>query len=225
MELDAQSVGFGGGMTKAVVADGAQSGGQHVAQIAAHELDAWQSFYFGAVLIRTIFPTEGDGVVGEGEHARIVDGGAGDVSAEIFEGGSSGASGLDVHAPFAPDLGVDLPVVFFKQLVEVLSEGALQVRQIDQELVVFNPDIIALGIEPGARNQTVNVRMELQALVPGMEDGGEAADGGAQALSLGEFFASSRRDRGEEQIVGLLWPKGPKKHPRNWAGRVKVTRK
>jgi len=44
VQLDAQPAGSGGGMTKAVVADGAQSGGQHVTQIAAHELDPGEGF-------------------------------------------------------------------------------------------------------------------------------------------------------------------------------------
>jgi hypothetical protein len=30
---------------------------------------------------------------------------------------------------FAPDRRINLPAVFFEQLVEVLTEGALQVRQ------------------------------------------------------------------------------------------------
>src|ERR1700685_4111882 len=101
-------------MTKAIVADGAQSGGAHVTQIAAHELDSWERFYFGAVVIGTIFPTESNGVASEGEDPCIVDGGASDVSAEIFNRGSSGAGGLDMNSPhFGPDLGIDLPTVLF----------------------------------------------------------------------------------------------------------------
>jgi hypothetical protein len=37
-----------------------------------------------------------------------------------------------VDAPvFAPDCRIDVPVVIFKELVKVLAESALQVRQID----------------------------------------------------------------------------------------------
>ena len=43
MELHAQSGSLGGGMTKAVIAHGAQSGGQHVPEIAAHKLYPRQS--------------------------------------------------------------------------------------------------------------------------------------------------------------------------------------
>ena len=141
MKLHAQSGGFGGGMAKAVIAHGAQSPGQHVPQIAADKLYARQGEQLAAILMGTIFPTERDGLAGDSEQARITDGGASDISAQILNGGSSGASRLDVHTPLlAPDLRVDLPIVLFKQLVEVLSKGALQMRQIDQELVAFDPD-------------------------------------------------------------------------------------
>ena len=40
VQLDAHAVGFGGGMAEAVIADGAQSGGQDMAQVAAGELNA-----------------------------------------------------------------------------------------------------------------------------------------------------------------------------------------
>ena len=115
-------------MTEAVVADRSQAPGEDMAQIASDEFDARECFGFGAVVIGTIFPAEGDGVVGNRDYARIGDGRAGDVGAQVFEGGSSGAGGLDVHAPvFAPDGRIDLPAVLFKELVEVLAEGALQV--------------------------------------------------------------------------------------------------
>ena len=50
----------------------------------------------------------------------------------------------------------------------------------------------------------MNVGMELQALVPGMEHGGKAAGGGAQAFILGKFLRQRGLHGGEEQIVGLL---------------------
>src|SRR3974390_2094137 len=77
-------------------------------------------------------------------------------------------------------------------------------RQIDQELVAFDPDKIAGVIEPGPWNQAVNMGMELQTLVPGMEHGGKAAGGGAQAFIFGEFFRQGSLHGGEEQVVGLL---------------------
>lgn len=203
--MHAQAVGSCRGMTKAVVADGAQSDGQHVTAVAAEELNPRDSFCFPTAVIGPIFPAESDGGIGEGEKARVVNGGAGNVSAEVFDGGSTGARRLDVNAPvFIPNGRIDWPAVFFKELVEVLTEGALQVGQINQELVVFHLHILAFGIESGARDQTVNVRMELQELIPGMQDGGEAADGGPQCFVLSEFFAQGTRHGGEEQVVSFF---------------------
>src|SRR3974377_411263 len=109
-------------MTKAVVADRAQPGGQDVTKIMAHELDGRQGFYLGAVVVGAIFPAEGEGIISEGHHPRIIDGGASDVGAEIFESRSAGAGGLDMHSPIlAPDLRVHWPALFFEQLVEVLA--------------------------------------------------------------------------------------------------------
>src|SRR5262249_55138110 len=145
VQLDAQSVGFGGGMTKAVVADGAQPGGQDVTKIMANELDARQGFFLLAVVGGTIFPAAGDGGLGEANHARIIDGGASDVGPEIFDSRSAGTGGLNMHSPIlAPDLRVHLPVMFFEQLRQVLAEGALQVRQVDQELGIFDAHKLAL---------------------------------------------------------------------------------
>ena len=102
-------------MTKAVIAHGAQSPGQHVPEIAAHKLDARQSERLATVLMGTIFPAEGDGLGGDRQQARVSDGGASDISAQILNGGSSGASRLDVHTPLlAPDCGIDLPIVLFE---------------------------------------------------------------------------------------------------------------
>ena len=53
--------------TKAIIAHGAQARGQDVSEIAAHKLDARQSEHLAAVLMGTVFPAEGDGLVGDGE--------------------------------------------------------------------------------------------------------------------------------------------------------------
>src|SRR5690348_11083055 len=80
----------------------------------------------------------------------------------------------------------------------------MQMRQIDQELVAADPDIFAGGIQPGAWNQAVNMGMELQSLVPGVQGGGKAVDGRFESFILGEFFRQGGLHGGEEQIVGLL---------------------
>ena len=101
-------------------------------------------------------------MVGHAQEARVGDRGAGDVSAEIFEGGGAGAGGLNMHAPvFAPDLRVHLPAVLLKEAVEVLAESALEVGLIDQELAVFDLGIRRLREVP--HNLTAR-RREAQAL-------------------------------------------------------------
>lgn len=67
MKLHAQPGRFGGGMTKAIIAHGAQSPGQHVSEIAADKLYARQSERAATVLLGTIFPAERDRLVGDGE--------------------------------------------------------------------------------------------------------------------------------------------------------------
>src|SRR6266478_8933062 len=115
-------------MAKAVVADGAQSCGQHLPQIAADELDARQRQSLGSVVVGPVFPAEGDGVLINRENARVGDGGASHVSAEILEGGDSGACRLDMDSPiFTPHLRIHLPALFLKEAIEVLAKGALQV--------------------------------------------------------------------------------------------------
>ena len=67
MKLHTPSGGFRRGMTKAVIANGAQPPGQHVSQIAADKLYARESEGAATVLMGTIFPAERDGLVGQGE--------------------------------------------------------------------------------------------------------------------------------------------------------------
>src|SRR5687768_3867651 len=102
-------------MTEAVVTNRAQSPRQHLAQIAPDKLNAGERESFVAVAGVPILPAEGNGVVGDLEEAPIADGGAGHVSAEVFEGAGAVAGRLNVHTPIlAPDTGVHLPLVLFK---------------------------------------------------------------------------------------------------------------
>ena len=83
------------------------------------------------VVVGAVFPAKGNRVLVDLEHAGVGDGGAGDISAEIFERAGSRTAGLDVHAPvFAPDLRIDLPVIVLEESVEVLAESGLEVRQV-----------------------------------------------------------------------------------------------
>ena len=139
------------------------------------------------------------------DHAGVGDGGARDVSAQILQRAGSGAGWLDMHSPvLAPDLGIDRPIVLLEQAVEVLAEGGLQVRQMQQELWLFDAHELALLVETGARHQAVKVRMELQFLGPGMQDGDKAIDLRTQGFVGGELFAQGPGGGGEEQVIGLF---------------------
>jgi hypothetical protein len=61
-------------MAEAVVAKGAQSGGQDVPQIARDKLDAGNGRCFPAIALGAIFPAEGDRVIAERHDPRIADG-------------------------------------------------------------------------------------------------------------------------------------------------------
>ena len=111
-----------------------------------------------------------------------------------------------MHAPvFAPHGRIDRPIVLFEQTVEVLAEGGLQMRQVEQELRLFDTHKSVLLVEPGAGNQAMDVRMELQFLGPGVQQGDETNHLGAQAFVGCQFFAQSAGGGLEEQFIGLLF--------------------
>ena len=205
VKLDAQTAGLGGGMTEAVVTNGAQPGGQDMPQIALDKLHAREGASFLAIIGGAVLPAEGDGVVGDVEDPGIADRGAGHVSAQIFERRRTVARGLNVHAPIlAPDRGVHLPAVDPEEVTQVLTEGGLKVRQVDEEVGLFDADQTAAVIEPGAGNQTMDVGMKTHLLVPGVEHGGKAVDGGPQSFCGGQLLGESAGDGGEEQVEGLF---------------------
>lgn len=161
MTLDAQPFGAGRRMTEAVGANRAQPAGKNMPQIALHKLDTREGADFGAIGRLAILPAEGDGGVVNPKDAGIADGGARHVGSQVFEGGPAVAGGLNVHAPVpAPDAGIDLPVVGLKEIAQTLPEGRLQVRQVDEELRLFDAHEAAVLVETGAGYQAMDVRMK-----------------------------------------------------------------
>jgi hypothetical protein len=63
VELNAQPGRFGGRMTEAIIANGAQAPGKNVPQEARDKLLTWQGHRFAAVFVCTIFPTESDRIL------------------------------------------------------------------------------------------------------------------------------------------------------------------
>ncbi len=74
--------GLGGRVAEAEVADRAHAARQHVAQVAAGELEAADGLVPGPAVRVAVFPGEGDGVFAlvVGDDARVADGGAADVA-------------------------------------------------------------------------------------------------------------------------------------------------
>ena len=83
-------------MAEAVVTDGTQPTRQHMPQITRHELHTGEGGGFVTIAFGPVLPAEGDGGLSEVDQARVVDGGARDVSAEVFKRGAAGTGGLDV---------------------------------------------------------------------------------------------------------------------------------
>lgn len=175
-----------------------------MAQVTPHKFHSGQRRLLDAVLV-PVFPAEGNRLLGDLKDTRVADGGARHIIAQVLERGGSGAGRLNMHAPiFGPDLGIDLPAFLIQQTAEVLPEGRLQVRQMEQAIGFLHTHELAVSIQPGAGNHAVDVRMASHALVPGMQSGGEAVDVGAEFFGGGELFAQRPGDGGKEHVVSLL---------------------
>ena len=94
-------------------------------------------------------------------------------------------------------------MVFLEQPVKVLAEGVLQLRQVNQELRVLHAHELAAKVQAHTRNEAMDMRMKAELLVPGVQHGGEAVDGGAQALVGRELFGERSGCGGEEQVVSF----------------------
>ena len=86
----------------------------------------------------------------------------------------------------------------------MLAEGRLQVGQVEKERWFFDAHELVLLVETGPGHQTVKVRVELQFLSPGMQDGDETIYHRTQGFVSGEFFAQGPGGGGEEQVIGQL---------------------
>ena len=107
-------LGGGGGAQEAEVADALQASGQDVLEEAVEEASGERRTVRGPVLVVAI--GEGDRLAVVGEDALGAQGGAIDVSGEVFQGGFAGADGLDIGHPSqgpggAGDLDVELRVL------------------------------------------------------------------------------------------------------------------
>ena len=191
-------------MAKAVVPNGAQAAREDMAEVSSNKLPTGHGSFLEAV-IGTVFPEERDGLVRAGNHPFITNDAAGHISSEVSNGRGAGTGGLDMHAPaFGPDDGINLPTFNFEQAAEVLAESGLEERKMKEIVRLFDTDDFAIGIEARAGDQEVQMRMELHLLAPGVEDGGEPADRGAETFGGGKFFGHGGGNRREKEIVELF---------------------
>ena len=134
-----------------------------------------------------------------------------DVGAEVFDGGGSRTKGLDVDAPVGvPEGGVHLPIACLEAGTEVPPEGGLESGNRNEERVVFANKDIAIGIKSGGGNNDVEMRVEVELLVPSVENGGEPAGGGTEPLWVGQAIVQSGGGRGEERYHKRSWREGRK---------------
>lgn len=204
-ETDPFAEEFGGGVAKTEMADGTQSAREDVAQVAGAELRAGDRFEALASAVGAILPAEGDGILAEGDEAPIAEGGLRNIGPEVFDRTGSVAAGLDVHAPvLGPDRGIGLPAEGLESRAEVVAEAPLQRRERGEEVRVPDPDKVPLGVESSAGDEEVDVGMEMEALVPGVEDRGEAVGSGPGSLLRGEGLAQGAGAGGKEEVESLL---------------------
>jgi hypothetical protein len=128
MKLQAPAIGFGRGMTEAIVANGTQARGQNMTQVTGDKFGARQREDFPSIVAVAVLPPKDNMGVGEAEDARVGNGGAGDISAQVFEGGGAAAGRLDMHAPvLVPDIRINLPTLLVQKPSQMLAKGGLEV--------------------------------------------------------------------------------------------------
>ena len=138
-KLDALALLLCGRMEEPVMAHGVHLGREDVAEVAADELDAIDFERSLDVAVIAIFPAEGDGVVAGGNESAVGDGGAGDVSAKVFDGRCARAAGLDVDAPLLrPHDGMNGPIAHIELAAEGLFEGGLEHGNVDEIVSLFD---------------------------------------------------------------------------------------
>ena len=189
VEGDALLAFVGGGMEKAVATDGAQAARGDVAQVAGEELLGGEAEGALSVAAGAVGPGEGDRVLVEAGDTGIADGGAADVGSEVADDVGAVAEGADVDAPVLLPNGMIVTGggrQVAAELSDEVAKAGAQDRLGDQECGAFDGADAPLGGLAGAGNDGVDMGMEVQLLVPGMQHHSEAAVAGTQPAWVGE---------------------------------------
>ena len=212
MEGDAFTFILCGGMAKPVAPDRAHGERQNMAQVAADELDAGNAFHTPYITVGAVFPGKRDRALVEGEDTGVADGSAADIGAEILDSPFTVAKALEMHAPvFLPNRGINgwQVGVFLKSdelakfLMEEMTEGASQHWLWHQEAGTLDAHNVALRIDARSWHDAVDMRMEEQTLVPGVQDHGEPALVGPEPAWVGKAFRESPGCRRKEELIEL----------------------
>ena len=114
--------------------------------------------------------------------------------------------GLEMHAPvLVPDGGIDGGKDRAPWRARRGRRGNAARKTLrsagwgTRKLGVFDGDDAAAGIDARAGHDAVEVRVEVQALVPGVEDHGEAAGLRAEPAGIGERVGQGGGGGGEEE--------------------------
>ena len=103
-----------------------------------------------------------------------------------------------------PDGEVHLPIACLEAGTEVPPEGGLESGNWDEERVVFANKDIAISIKSGGGNNEVEMRVEVELLVPSVENGGEPAGGAPSRFTLDQAILQNGGGRGEERVISNL---------------------
>jgi len=205
-----------GRMHETMIPDRPQPARQHMPEIAGDEFSTAEGFHPLDIAVGAVLVKEGDVGVGHREDARIGDRGAADISAEIFDNVFPAAERFEIDAPvFLPDGRVDggefdfggLPH-FGDAVAQARPKHGAQGGLGDQEVRVFDGDDPPGGIESRAGHDAVDVRMELQPLVPGVQHHHKPAGGGTERLRIGQKVGQRGGGGVEKALIDLLGRRG-----------------
>lgn len=103
--------------------------------------------------------------------------------------------------------------MFFKGGEAIAEAGAKDAAQGGlghEEVGVFYADDTSCSIHAGTGDDGVDVGVEVQSLVPGVEDHGEAVSGRTKPAGIGEAVAKSRGSSGKKELIDVLGAAGEK---------------
>jgi hypothetical protein len=210
---------------EAEVADAHEAGRKHVKQKASQELVHGQGHEALLVVVGGVSPAEGDLVTGEGNETMVGDGHTMGVSAQVVEdvlGAPERRFAVDDPVPaeeWAQERGesfgrgerlqltMETQLSFgesvFQSSDELAPKNSCQNGKGKKEAATGREPAAVVGGESAGGDHTMDMRMMLQLLVPGVEDT-EEADLGAQMPGMASDFQQGLGTGAKQQIIENL---------------------